>query len=55
MSETIEQTWEQEVFAEGETRGRLTEARENLRWLLERRFGTIPERRGVVVLCRVDA
>jgi hypothetical protein len=43
LSETIEQTWEQELLAEGETRGRLREARENLRWLLERRFGALPE------------
>ena len=43
MSETIEWTWEQELLAEGESRGRLSEARANLRWLLERRFGTISE------------
>ena len=43
MSETIARTWPEELFAEGEAQGRLREARENLRWLLERRFGALPE------------
>jgi hypothetical protein len=39
LSETIEQTWEQELLAEGQLR----EDREILRELLEDRFGTLPE------------
>jgi hypothetical protein len=39
MSQSIGQTWEQEVFA----RGQLTACRENLRAFLEARFGTLPE------------
>jgi hypothetical protein len=47
MSETIERTWEQEIFARGEVhgeaRGQLLECRENLQVVLEARFGPIPE------------
>ena len=47
MSETIEQTWEQELLARGEARGeargQLRAYRENLRELLEERFGPLPE------------
>jgi hypothetical protein len=39
MSETIEQTWEQELLAEGELRTR----RQILRELIEDRFGSVPE------------
>ena len=46
MSETIEQTWEQELLAMGEARGkvegRLIACKENLRALLEERFGPLP-------------
>jgi hypothetical protein len=47
MSETIEQTWEQELLARGEARGRaegqMRECRDALRELLEERFGPLPE------------
>jgi hypothetical protein len=43
MSETIEQTWEQELIARGEARGQLQEARHMLRLALDRRFGTLPD------------
>jgi hypothetical protein len=43
MSETIEQTWEQELLAEGEARGQLRNSRQLLRELLEEKFGTLPE------------
>jgi hypothetical protein len=51
MSETIERTWEQEVFARGEVhgetrgeaRGQLLECLENLQVVLEEKFGPIPE------------
>jgi hypothetical protein len=47
MSETIEKTWEQEVFergeAHGEKQGRLQTLRENLQLLLAERFGPLPE------------
>jgi hypothetical protein len=39
MSETIGQTWEQELLL----RGQLQERRESLRMLLEDRFGPVPE------------
>jgi hypothetical protein len=39
MSETIGQTWEQELLL----RGQLRERRESLRMLLEERFGPLPE------------
>jgi hypothetical protein len=39
MSETIEQTWEQELLARGQLRAR----QEDLRVLLEERFGPLPE------------
>ena len=47
MSETIEQTWEQELVARGEARGeargQLRTARESLRVLLEARFGPLSQ------------
>jgi predicted transposase YdaD len=59
MSETIEQTWEQELLARGEARGeergrtegQLIACRENLRLLLEERFGPLTE----VVVQRIEA
>jgi hypothetical protein len=39
MSETIERTWPEELLAEG----RLQNCRENLRALLEAKFGTLPQ------------
>jgi Putative transposase, YhgA-like len=43
MSETIEQTWEQEALARGEARGLLRARREDLQLLLEDRFGPLPD------------
>jgi len=43
MSETLEQTWEEELMERGEARGQLAAHRENLRLLLEERFGPLPE------------
>ena len=47
MAETITQTWEQELLARGEARGReqgqLATAREILRLQLEDRFGPLSE------------
>jgi hypothetical protein len=47
MSETLGQTWEQEMLARGEARGReqgqLEALREDLQILLEERFGPLPE------------
>lgn len=63
MSETIAQTWEQELLArgraegeargraEGEARGLLRAHREDLRALLEERFGALPE----AVSARIEA
>jgi hypothetical protein len=42
MSETIERTWEQEILARGEARGELRTRREDLRLVLEERFGKLP-------------
>jgi predicted transposase YdaD len=46
MSETIEQTWEQELLArgaaQGKVEGQLIACKENLRVLLEERFGALP-------------
>jgi hypothetical protein len=42
MSETIEQTWEQELLARGKVEGQLIACRENLRALLEERYGALP-------------
>jgi hypothetical protein len=42
MSQTIEQTWEQELLARGKTVGALAAYRDTLRTLLEDRFGTVP-------------
>jgi hypothetical protein len=44
MSETIEKTWEQEMFERGESHGRVLARREDLRILLEERFGSLPDR-----------
>jgi hypothetical protein len=44
MSETIEQTWEQEMLERGTVRGQTQEARNLLRLYLEKRFGPLPER-----------
>jgi hypothetical protein len=43
MSEVIERTWEQEVFARGETYGEVRQCREDLRIVLEARFGPLPQ------------
>jgi hypothetical protein len=43
MSETIEQTWEQEMLEQGATRGQIREARNLLRLYLEERFGALSE------------
>ena len=47
MSEAIAQTWEQELVARGaalgEARGELRARREDLRALLEERFGPLPQ------------
>jgi hypothetical protein len=43
MSETIEQTWEQELLARGQAHGQIREARSALRTLLEERLGSLPE------------
>jgi hypothetical protein len=43
MSETIERTWPEELLAQGLTAGELRTRKEDLRMLLEERFGTLPE------------
>jgi predicted transposase YdaD len=46
VAERVGQTWEQELIARGEARGeargRMEMLRENLRLLLEERFGPVP-------------
>ena len=42
MSETLAETWEQELVTAGVTRGQLQEARTTLQMLLEDRFGALP-------------
>jgi hypothetical protein len=43
MSETLQRSWGEEVFATGEAAGKLQGLREALQQVLEGRFGTLPE------------
>jgi hypothetical protein len=43
MSHAVEQTWEEEVMSRGISRGALLTRRDDLRILLEDRFGSLPE------------
>jgi hypothetical protein len=43
MSETIFKSSDQEMLEQGEIRGQLANCRQNLRLLLEERFGPLPE------------
>jgi hypothetical protein len=43
MFEHIEQTWEQELLTRGRAEGELRARREDVRLVLEKRFGPLPE------------